>query len=189
MIRWDIISEAIQFYQRLDFQYIEVPWTAGPEAMAITSPPGAAEYWLEPGQLLVASAEQSLLQMAREGKLKPEGRYIACTPCFRGDKIDEIHHRYFMKVELMVYQPTLPDLSALAMLGAALNFFKGYITCHPLKLPDGSVDIQTTSGIELGSYGIRHHDSVGTWVFGTGVAEPRLSYAMRSSQKFFAPTK
>jgi len=32
--------------------------------------------------------------------------------------------------------------------------------------------------IELGSYGIRKHPKVGTWVYGTGCAEPRLSYAI-----------
>lgn len=32
--------------------------------------------------------------------------------------------------------------------------------------------------IELGSYGIRQHPSVGRWVYGTGLAEPRYSYAI-----------
>jgi seryl-tRNA synthetase len=189
VIRWDILNEALLYYQRLEFKYLEVPWAIPRRAMEITSPPGAAEYKID-DNLLVASAEQSLLHYAQLGELTTTRKYVALTPCFRGDNLDALHHRYFMKVELMHYRPTNPEQSAEFMLGSALEFFRKYIPCHPLKLPDGSVDIQTVDGIELGSYGIRNHPSVGTWVYGTGVAEPRLSYAMSLGKKLFkVPTK
>ena len=42
---------------------------------------------------------------------------------------------------------------------------------------DGVADLEI-AGIEVGSYGIRHHELVGHWAFGTGLAEPRYSQAM-----------
>lgn len=175
MINYGLLTEAIDFYESLGFTYIEVPWATSQEAQDLTRPPDGSLFPLE-GKYLVASAEQSLLQLALEGGLK-QGAYVTCTPCFRGDRLDETHHRYFMKVELMVYQPEVPEAALEKVLAAARDFFSGYVRTKTVRLSDGSYDLESSRGIELGSYGIRNHESVGTWVYGTGVAEPRLTYA------------
>lgn len=41
---------------------------------------------------------------------------------------------------------------------------------------DEGFDLQL-GGIEIGSYGKRHHDSFGPWAYGTGLALPRFSVA------------
>jgi hypothetical protein len=41
---------------------------------------------------------------------------------------------------------------------------------------DESYDIEC-NGVELGSYGVRHFENI-DWIYGTGLAEPRLSTVM-----------
>jgi len=50
-----------------------------------------------------------------------------------------------------------------------------------LKNKNGIYDI-TYKDIELGSYGIRHCEFL-DWIFGTGCAEPRLSYIQNLIQR------
>ena len=111
-----------------------------------------------------------------QGKLPP-GRYQAITPCFRDEPVlDEIHKYWFMKVELI---DTL-NCDAEALLRDALSFFSRYLPCAIENFEDGSQDIVSQpDSIELGSYGVRTRQSVGSWAYGTGLAEPRMSYCIK----------
>lgn len=176
MINYRLISEAILQYEKLGYQYLEVPWIVPSDAIKITLPVDRKAFSIDNHGYLVGSAEQSFLDLILRNKLK-DGKYVAATPCFRDDKIDEYHQKYFFKVELINYSSNnfifIKDLENL--LSDAVKILQTFTT-KTIKLslmPDGSYDLHI-NGIEVGSYGIRHHNNFG-WVYGTGLAEPRFS--------------
>lgn len=113
------------------------------------------------------------------------GKYMAVSPCFR-DEIEntEIHKQYFIKVELINILPNNDNANFLIkeICNETFGFFKSYLDCELIKTDQG-FDIQTTdTKIELGSYGIRNYKNL-VWIYGTGVAEPRLSYCLSKIPK------
>jgi hypothetical protein len=187
------LTDAMQYYERQGFKTIDVPWAVSKEAMDITRPTWAGDdtlqYMAGGIQLCpVASAEQSFLQLQLDARRNTNsslsGSYVAITPCFRNEPIlDELHQPYFMKVELISWDRTDRD-SLQAMLELASDFFSQWIDVDtvdnddPDPIGEIAIDIiAKNTGIELGSYGIRNHPSVGRWLYGTGCAEPRLSVA------------
>jgi len=124
------------------------------------------------------------------------GSYCAITPCFRNEpKLDDQHQPYFLKCELISWVPTDGKLIEQViqmhhMIGAARQFFEDEgleVECVPN--PEGMHDpigvngqafdvVSFRTNVEVGSYGIREHASVGRWIYGTGIAEPRFSYAL-----------
>jgi len=194
------LINAMLFYERAGYMALDVPWCVSDEAMNITRPVWAGTVnaaYIAGGkqQCPVASAEQSFLQiqldsLAASGSLNT-GTYVAITPCFRNEPvIDDLHQPYFMKVELydatanLISEAAEPRLNA--MIERAERFFHQYLDVvvvpneeyDPLKVGEAFDIVAKGSRIELGSYGIRKHPKVGTWVYGTGCAEPRLSYAI-----------
>ncbi len=179
-IRWDLVGRALDVYQaHFDYSYIEVPWIVGDEAVNVTLPPGRRGFRCEDGPL-VGSAEQSFIQLALDGALQP-GRYVAASPCFRDDDVDEQHARYFFKVELIEFERApIEDWGDAVerMAQEALSFYRGIYEARDAEIvptPQG-LDIEL-GGIELGSYGYRPYKDF-AWVYGTGFAEPRFSYAI-----------
>lgn len=171
------LNQALTYYQQAGFNYLEVPWLVDLEAMNITAPAGCSLYSLD-DQFLVASAEQSFLHWILQGKLPP-GKYVACTPCFRSDHITEFNRRYFMKVELIDTQEPSPS-NLQKTLSLCLEFFSKFLPVKVVTFPDGSHDIVSENlGIELGSYGLRFHPKIGSWLYATGCAEPRLSSVIK----------
>ena len=201
MIDYQKLVKAQEYYKIRAFNPIEVPWIVGFPAIRLTCPKGGKFYSLREDTLevpsdtnigyQVASAEQSFIQLILDDKLKP-GRWQALTPCYRGDILDKWHHRYFMKVELITYlgKDDLRVKTAKSCLDMMVNdclaFFESFLPVKLIKTKpissldqlDSTQDLVTKLDIELGSYGIREHPSIGTWVYGTGCAEPRLSQAI-----------
>lgn len=167
-------SVAQRFYQSLGFPHCEVPWAVSTEAIDITLPSGATAVPIK-NDHLVGSAEQSFLYLMLMNLL-PKGKHQSLTPCFRDEPIDELHQLYFMKLELIdtlnVNQHGLEY-----MLDCAESFFtlNCGIEVDRVRTRKGWDILDHKTGIELGSYGIRSHEKVGGWVYGTGLAEPRLS--------------
>lgn len=181
-IDYNYIAEAENFYSRRGFSKINVPWYVPREIINITLPPGVVinERNVINDQVLVGSAEQSFLYLTKTQDLK--GKFFGTTPCFREDIEDELHHHYFMKTELF-QNDDVSEISLAALLGIAQNFFSHYLPIKTIETNDPnsymSFDIiDEKFGIELGSYGIREHPEVGMWIYGTGCAEPRLSYVL-----------
>lgn len=178
-IRWDLIARALDVYtSRFDYRYIEVPWIVSDEAVGVTLPPGRSGLRCEDGPL-VGSAEQSFIQLMFDGTLKP-GRYVAASPCFRDDDVDELHGRYFFKVELIEFAHTrIEDWGDAVERVAqeALSFYRSTYDGRDAGIVPTAqgLDIELR-GIELGSYGYRTYKDF-AWVYGTGFAEPRFSYA------------
>ena len=194
MIDYERLGKAVGYYRNLGFQPVEAPWAVSYRAVDLTCPPDGKYYELKENTgrnkgYLVASGEQSFLQMILDGKL-PKGRHQCLTPCFRGDILDELHHRWFMKLELIHYLGDVDDhwdLVAEELTDAAMGFFSQYLVAVEVPtVPERDLDIPGTTWdicmdnprIELGSYGVRHHPLIGTWIYGTGLAEPRFSQAL-----------
>lgn len=178
MIDYGIISNSILFYEENGFKRVEVPWTVTKGISDITKPKDAKEFQLvhENGKVLVASAEQSFLYQYAKGFL-PKGRFQAVTPCFRHESFDSIHTKYFIKNELIdTSDVSLDNLKD--VLYTAFDFLKSHFKfeLNILQTSINSYDIMCQD-VELGSYGIRSCDFL-TWIYGTGVAEPRLSLAI-----------
>lgn len=178
MIDYHKIADALNYYAQYGYKYIEVPWAVSLDAINITCPANCVQYSLE-NKYLVASAEQSFLQMILDQKLNL-GKYLAVTPCFRDDVLSETHQRYFMKVELIDFLPKSENLNEI--LSVCLQFYRKYLPVVKVETPAGYDINSFPDGVELGSYGLRTATTskIGSfsWIYGTGVAEPRLSYAI-----------
>lgn len=185
MIDYARIGEAVKYYTARNYKLIEVPWLVSKEAASLAIPEGRTLYESSAG-FLPASGEQCFLDMRLKGNL-PDGKYVCVTPCFRDEPVlDVLHRQTFMKVELIQMHTTVPydvDEHLIFMVEDAQRF----MACQGLRTmaihqPPAifgecySYDIEH-KGIELGSYGVRSYEGH-TWVYGTGLAEPRFSQAL-----------
>lgn len=192
LIDYSILGEAQKFYISKGYDVVEVPWIVSHEVNNIAAPQGHQRYLLDSqsSEELVASGEQGFLQLIMQGHLIP-GKYQTVTPCFRDDEVDYLHQQQFMKLELIHYD--LYDFAEYhgessgclsKMIEDAEEFFNSVglavnrhrITLAPL-LPQ--IDLEY-KGQELGSYGIRKYKGI-SWIYGTGVAEPRFSRIKRNA--------
>lgn len=177
-IDWQRVARAIAHYTAIGYQYVEAPWIVGEEALAATLPPGRTGLRTQDGPL-VGSAEQSFLQLMLDGQLCA-GRYVAASPCFRDDEIDELHQRTFFKVELIwVLAAGQSAVLVDQTVRDATDFFCQIAPAGSLAQlkVDAGVDIEL-GGVEIGSYGCRQYRGH-RWVYGTGLAEPRFSVARK----------
>jgi hypothetical protein len=196
-IDWGTLSAALEWYASEGYEYVEVPWAVPTNVVSITLPSVRSPYGvIEDGRpfqnALVGSAEQSFLHLTLRGLLDiryedTPRSYVAISPCFRDDSLDQVHQKQFMKVEL--FEPyhvsasdTFLDARLQRTIRKARDFFLRYIPAEKLEVvrTHEGWDI-VANGVELGSYGVRVCQLPGTtldvftWVYGTGVAEPRLS--------------
>lgn len=166
-----LIADAQSFYTRNGFKDIAVPWVIDQKYVAETKPDNV-EFYATLGGVLVASAEQSFMQMLDKGWNKP-GAYQATTPCFRDEDHDDLHSPYFMKTELFDNETVSVDRLH-EIIDLSLYFFNSLTEARVEEIGDGSFDIVgKKSGLELGSYGIRERHG-NTWIYGTGIALPRF---------------
>ena len=210
MIHFHYLVAAQWAYKELGYTPIDVPWWATRDIVNLTKAQGLPkdnEYELSLNKkCLIASGEQGFLYMANKGQLAT-GNYQAITPCFRNEPHDEFHQKQFMKLELIEYMDTYtpwhmaPQGAALNeriedMVDNAMDIFERLgqdklvvraVKTHdndPVCVPDTvSYDIEGQYGdrwIELGSYGARRA-VFGTWIFGTGLAEPRFSKVLHAA--------
>lgn len=194
------IARALEFYQARGYKKIEVPWLVDPKYREITYPHVNA--FQTPHGDLVGSAEQSFLKLALEAKIQiknyhwnggahpgvhPAGRYVAVTPCFRDHQPkDKLHQLYFMKVELfepVFYGNSYKNLQPVRLFYDAGLFFASEGALPEKEETDECTD-WTVGGIEVGSYGYRTYEGFG-WLYGTGLAEPRFSQALKLQEKHF----
>lgn len=175
MIDYTKIGDAVKYYKKLGYQEMHLPWTASQKAMDITLPKGAESMRCQVGGL-VGSAEQSFLDAVIQDKIR--GEYFSCTPCFRYESVtDELHHYYFMKVEL--FDNRNPSNHTVQnLIESCYNFYSKYLPVEVIDTDGGYDIVDIKNKIELGSYGLREHNLIGRWAFATGCAEPRLSYVI-----------
>jgi hypothetical protein len=208
-INYGFIATAVAYYESLGYQQIEVPWRVSIDTINITKPTAVKkdDYIIAgTGKALLASGEQGLLYLANKGMLPP-GRYQTATPCFRNESYDRYHSKQFFKVELIeLLDSDIVGVEAHervhVMLKDAQRLFvqlagtdrKGNIDAFApddtdeLAIPNiRSVDLcmimRDQRNIELGSYGARR-TSFASWIYGTGLAEPRFSKALAELKRF-----
>ena len=145
-----------------------------PQPANITKPENVSNWEISnKNKVLVGSGEQGFLYLYLKGFL-PKGKFSTITPCFRDEKFDETHTKYFMKNELIITDDVTEE-SLECIISEAKQFFEKELesTIDTIKTEDG-YDLMC-GGIELGSYGIRSCDYL-DWIYGTGCAEPRMSF-------------
>jgi hypothetical protein len=169
-----LLLEAVQYYSELGYQLIDVPQCVDFDVSQHTKPEGLPELFHRGMKVYVASAEQSFLQLHKEGKL-PNGKYMALTPCYRHEAtLDDTHYSLFLKLELVV----VGESCSYNVMHDCLGFFKP-------KIKEETYFIVTDEGIdtydimcddvEIGSYGVRYTLDGTPYTYGTGIAEPRFS--------------
>lgn len=193
------------------FARIEVPWWASVDIVNVTKPPQADSYALSiygksKQKALLASGEQGFLYLANKGQL-PLGKYQTVTPCFRDEPYDRYHSKQFMKLELIRLMPSQYDITqwqvvgmasfAQRVFGAVARAIARDTNFNPkLKIIETGVSdpiqvdgtrqldvvmvLPDKREIELGSYGARR-TSFATWIYGTGLAEPRFSRTLHEA--------
>ncbi len=183
-VNYKCIADAVEFYGTRGYGYLDVPWSVDGKALEITAPPGSS-WFPHADKWLVASGEQSFLEMLQRKTLKP-GKHLCVTPCFRREsEYHEYTRPYFMKAELIIAGSEDPMDMECALHDAA-DFFNRYLP-KPVKFQGTEIGTDIMyDGIELGSYGIRNHETTGPWVYGTGVAEPRFSYVLSRIPKGYS---
>lgn len=178
VINYKRISDAIEHYNSYGYKNVEVPWIVSRDSVLATLPDWAVPHGLDNGtEALVGSAEQAFIELYMQGRL-PLGKFQTTTPCFRYDQLTHLHSRHFMKTELIDTENTTPE-SLHAMITAAIRFFQssgGAIPTVAQLEKDECYDINIEN-VEVGSYGIRSYRGL-TWVYGTGLAEPRFTKAL-----------
>ena len=170
------LAAGLDYYEPLGYQYQEVPWVVSSEAIAATLPPGATATSVQYGDL-IGSAEQGFIELILRGREVLKA--CAVTPCFRiEDSYDELHHPYFMKLELINTDATQDNLHQ--MMSDAQGFFEQYIATDIEQTgPDAYDIIDRKRRVELGSYGLRTVEGR-QFIYGTGVALPRLDTVIAS---------
>jgi hypothetical protein len=178
MINYSIIADSIEFYEKEGFKRVEAPWTVTQATLDITKPVGATSFTIqEKDKSLVASGEQSFLYLYTKGFL-PLGQFQTVTPCFRDDKFDALHTKYFIKNEL-IKTDSVTESDLYFVIDTAMEFFERWMGTGVVSELTGDYTYDILyKGIELGSYGIRKCDFL-TWIYGTGVAEPRMTRTMK----------
>jgi hypothetical protein len=191
MIDFSLISQAIYYYRNLGYHHIEAPWLVNRSISNLTKPENKRDFLID-SLALVGSGEQSLLQLVVEGKIDKHkhNKLITTTACFRDDDIDDLHQRYFVKTEIMIIPTTLDESHLISKLTTlikqAKGFFGQFISVKEVLLENNNFYdiVDCEYGIELGSYGVRTvnlPDSISfTYIYGTGLAEPRLSNLLRN---------
>lgn len=192
-IDYELLATAIAKYRKRGYEMVSVPWIVPGDNIRATLPEdydtfeigirGRSDFdcdVLAPldTSYLIGSAEQGFLGMG----LKP-GKYMAVTPCFRNEALHDMFYQdTFMKLEL---HDTRENAAVGLLVGDAeevmleINMACGLLFRHEqleIVHTDEGTDLNL-AGIEVGSYGKRHHPFFGTWFYGTGLALPRFSVA------------
>lgn len=193
MVNYGFISAAVAHYRSYGFEPIDAPWLVSKKIAEITKPADRPHYLIrregsDMEKSFVASGEQSFLYLINKGHLPGYGKFQTVTPCIRPDTFDSYHTKYFMKNELIWYnvkgianygQPWLDEMLRLSMtLFSNLVGSNYYDKLKVVQQSEHSYDIEL-DGVEIGSYGFRSTDFV-SWVYGTGIAEPRFSSVYNS---------
>lgn len=176
-INWPLLLRTVDHFKQLGYVYVEVPWTVSEQAQRATYDGDIHPVFQQ--KYVVASGEQSFVQMQLDGILMP-GKYVTLTPCFRDEStISSISRSSFMKVEL--YITDIAETSHDEMISHCVGWFNT-LQNMPVALveTEEGIDIEL-NGIEIGSYGKRTYQGT-TWLYGTALAEPRFSTIINRNQ-------
>lgn len=174
IVKWDELVAAAKHYTQFGFKLRETPWLIDFDVAMVTCPDETnvinTDY---DSKALVGSAEQGFLQLMKDDNISL-GRYMSIGPCFRNEKVDELHKVAFGKLELFEFADS--GESAYYSAKTMLHLAKGYMSNSKIVKTTEGWDLEIND-IEVGSYGRRFHPDYGYWAYGTGLASPRYSRA------------
>lgn len=180
MIDYSKLSHAVLVAQSLGFKKVEVNWIIPGYIGDITRPENAHRISVRSEEThhngeLIASGETGLVH-DRGKYTEPDQRLMTVTPCFRSEPYytHGLYEPWFMKLELMIANPT-DDLKAATEVMSVAKTIMG--TWTRKLVFDPVVGDLMLNDIEVGSYGIRGYEDF-RWAYGTGLAEPRFTYAL-----------
>jgi hypothetical protein len=184
-ISYESLAKAVSWYNRLGYEFIEVPWIVSYESHSSTASPPDGAFVVEGRGCLVGSAEQGFIEIMQD--LEPNKKYAAISPCFRkNDNKDEYHQETFMKLELFSYNSDKENDHTTMIEDARKTF--DYLGLPKVKINyiqslfDDSRDLYYSNILELGSYGNRviYKNNVEYIInYGTGLALPRFTQAIK----------
>lgn len=175
------IAKALIYYKSAGYKLTDVPMLVDQQASLHTVPKERKhnEHLYHGVKVYVASAEQSFVQLHKEGKIG-DGKYCAITPCYRHHDIGLVNYEIFLKIELIEigtenYSTVLTDaMQTMSLLVDGETWAKSDVHTEE---KDGIVDF-IVGGLEVGSYGNRKMIDGTDYCFGTGLAEPRFSHSI-----------
>jgi aspartyl/asparaginyl-tRNA synthetase len=193
MISSQTIFDAMTYYGKVcGYRHVDVPMLVSEQVNSITCPNHVVPFKHSNGDVYTGSAEQGFLQLLHDMQLDC-GKHMALTPCWRNEPVlDDLHLNVFVKLEL-IHVPAWDNFKhAEELLDDMIHTAMGFVASHTQKnrksyniytvpVSDGGSLLQydiMTKGIEIGSYGIRKDSHDKLYVFGTGIAEPRFTYAI-----------
>lgn len=196
-LRWNRLAEAMDFYSNHGYEPIDVPWVVSPAASNTTKPVDGTNLEVVPDHMhptwgvLTASGEQGFVELMFQNKLvgelknrhaKHHGKFVTLTPCFRQEPVYHGGTRpWFMKVELIIVGKT-SRVAVLEVLNCAQEFMDRYSPrrTEAVVMGPDMWDLEL-NGIEVGSYGARVCGDH-SWTYGTGLAEPRYTFALKAAR-------
>jgi hypothetical protein len=168
-------------YKSYGFKYIETNWIENTDMIRTTAAESGIIHvnmsGVEGEFALIGSGEQSFISNFN----KLYGKYQTCTPCFRMEQdFTDLNKMQFMKIELF-RNDIISNEALFKMMDCVKDVMTAEFNVDPIIVKTGpeSWDINI-NGIEVGSYGrrsIKHNDVNYTFLYGTGLAEPRFSQA------------
>ena len=183
MIDYQKIADSVTYYEKKGYNRMEVPWAVSQYIANITKPDFKKHtldnILLHNDKVLVASGEQSYLYLYLKNFMQ-KGRFQAITPCFRHEKIDYMHSKYFMKNELIITD-VVTEENLQKVIEDAFIFFSQFIPKENLQIVKIAEDFgvysydikcvfegpkNESNMIELGSYGIRECEFL-KWIYAT----------------------
>lgn len=172
----NLLYEAMAFYKQRGYQFISVPLIVDPDITRFTLPDDRVAKPHGTFGEYVGSAEQSIYQMIKDGVHLPD-RMLAITPCQRDEPVlDESHLEIFLKIELASLDLNHTHFNIRNDVLDFLNHIQIDGVESVMQDDDVSYDINVND-VEVGSFGYRwYNDTLVS--FGTGLALPRLSYAV-----------
>lgn len=179
-----LVFKAMQYYEELGYTMMYAPLVVDVDVAKHTSPIGAELLYHSHNKVYVGSAEQSFIQLHKEGRL-PVGKYMALTPCNRDERVlDETHYLSFLKLELIIVGVECsPQYTQ--MIKDCYNLFRSNVQeafqVVKIETTEEGTDI-VWQGVEIGSYGQRKMLDGTPYIYGTGLAEPRFTYACNLNQ-------
>lgn len=186
---YDLIQNALDYYESLQYKYIETNWLISKEADDFTRPFIATPAIINNDRHFIGSAEQSFIDKILNKQLSDEESiYYSVSPCLRlGDTETDYHTEEFLKVELSALAST--EAAAINLMNKFKNDAKKYFSeisneyIHEHVITHMNTDLEI-NGIEVGSYGYRElYDKKDGYfiVYGTGLAVPRFRQLIKGS--------
>lgn len=182
IISTKILIDALNYYQSKGFQPIDVPMVVDSASARLITAPDKPFLYHNDYQVYIGSAEQGFIQLYKDNEL-PQGKFMAVTPCYRYETHYDAQTYYmFMELKLIHIGDNLTSQDRNNMINICQSFFKCYhqnITIDYETL-SSSIDIfieyddNMYSGTKIGSYGMRYMPDGMPYIYGTGVAFPRI---------------